>query len=125
MTPLGFEIRKIRSSRGMTLTEHANRIGISAAYLSTLENGYRGVPTQDTLNRIIEGLELRPDEAERVTALTRYSDPKVTVDTSGLAPLATEVANILAQEIRGMTEHQLSELLWLLRSCQPEQAAAK
>jgi hypothetical protein len=39
------------------------------------------------------------DEAEELQRLAEISDPKVTIDTGGLVPEATELTNRLAGEI--------------------------
>ena len=39
MTPFGRRMREMRHERGVTLTQMAEQIGVSAAYLSALEIG--------------------------------------------------------------------------------------
>ena len=39
------------------------------------------------------------DEAEELQRLAELSDPRVTIDTGGLSPEATELANRLANDI--------------------------
>ena len=42
MTPFGAKIRGWRQSKNRTLHQQAEALGVSAAYLSALENGFRG-----------------------------------------------------------------------------------
>ncbi len=51
------------------------------------------------------------DEAEALERLAALSDPKVKIDTSGLSPVATELANRHAADIRGLPEDRLAALL--------------
>ncbi|MFD2032637.1 helix-turn-helix domain-containing protein [Ancylobacter dichloromethanicus] len=92
MTPFGRRLREMRAARGVTLSQMAQAIGVSAAYLSALEHGKRGQPTWLMLQRIMAYFNVIWDEAEALRALADMSDPRVVVDTSGLSPEATELA---------------------------------
>lgn len=99
MTPFGEKIRVMRKERGVTQGEMAAALGISSAYLSALEHGRRGRPTWELLQRIIGYLNVIWDEAEELERLAELSHPKVTVETAGLSPEATALANRLAETI--------------------------
>jgi transcriptional regulator with XRE-family HTH domain len=99
MTPLGARIRQMREERGVSLKEMAKALRVSSAYLSALEHGRRGKPTWILLQRIIQYFNVIWDEAEELQRLAELSDPKVTIDTGGLPPEATEFANRLAADI--------------------------
>ena len=49
-----------------------------------------------------------------MTRLARISHPRITIDTSGLNPLATELANRLADDIGKLEPQTLNELLKVL-----------
>jgi len=51
------QLKDIRKTRGFTIREVAGRSGVSAAYISQLENGQRGTPSPDILQKLSEGLE--------------------------------------------------------------------
>ena len=99
MTPLGHKMRELRASRGVTLKQMAAALNVSSAYLSALEHGKRGKPTWILLQRIIHYFNVIWDEAEELQRLAELSDPKVTIETGGLSPEATELANRLARDI--------------------------
>jgi transcriptional regulator with XRE-family HTH domain len=99
MTPFGEKLRDLRAERGISQKEMAKAIGVSAAYLSALEHGRRGQPTWDKLQRIIQYFNIIWDEAEELQKLALMSDPRITIDTGGLSPAATELANLLAAKI--------------------------
>ena len=99
MTPLGQRIRALREERGISLKEMAAALNVSSAYLSALEHGRRGKPTGFLLHRIIAFFNVIWDEAEELQRLAELSDPKVTIDTGGMAPEATELTNRLARDI--------------------------
>ena len=110
MTPLGAKLRALRAERGVTLKQMAAALRVSSAYLSALEHGKRGRPTWMLLQRIIAYFNVIWDEAEELIRLAELSDPRVTIDTAGLAPEATELANRLAREIANLSPEDLSAL---------------
>jgi transcriptional regulator with XRE-family HTH domain len=114
MTPFGERMRKMRAERGITLKEMASDIGVSSAYLSALEHGKRGRPGWHLLQRIISYFNIIWDEAEDVVRLARISHPRVVIDTSGLEPQATELANRLADDISNLDAKELADLLAVL-----------
>ena len=114
MTPFGERIRQLRQQKQVTMKEMAEAIGVSAAYLSALEHGNRGRPSWYLLQRTISYFNIIWDDAEELVKLARLSHPKITIDTIGLSPQATELANRLADEIKDMTDEQLQQHLQLL-----------
>lgn len=115
MTPFGERLRQLRAERGMTQKEMASEVGVSAAYLSALEHGHRGVPSWALLQRIIACLNIIWDEADELQRLALQSHPKVTVDTSGMHPMATELANLLKQSIADLPPQDLEILIHRLQ----------
>ena len=120
MTPFGDRMRKLRAERGVTLKEMADAIGVSSAYLSALEHGKRGRPGWHLIQRILTFFNIIWDEAEEVVRLSRISHPRITIDTSGLNPRATELANRLADEIGKLDPAMLDELLGVLERKRPK-----
>jgi transcriptional regulator with XRE-family HTH domain len=110
MTPLGRKMRELRESRGVTLKQMAAALNVSSAYLSALEHGKRGRPTWMLLQRIIHYFNVIWDEAEELQRLAEMSDPRVTVDTAGLTPEATELANRLARDVSRLSPEDLTFL---------------
>ncbi|QEN89529.1 helix-turn-helix transcriptional regulator [Labrys sp. KNU-23] len=116
MTPFGARLRALRAARGQSLKEMAEALGVSAAYLSALEHGKRGQPTWILLQRIITHFNIIWDEAEDLQRLAALSDPRVVVDTAGLSPQATELANRLAQDIAKLPEAEVEAMLARLKA---------
>jgi transcriptional regulator with XRE-family HTH domain len=114
MTPFGDRMRKLRAERGITLKEMADGLGVSSAYLSALEHGKRGRPGWHLIQRILTFFNIIWDDAEDVVRLARISHPRITIDTSGLSPRATELANRLADDIGRLDAAALDELLNVL-----------
>ena len=115
MTPFGRRIRELRAARGITLQQMAAALDISPAYLSALEHGRRGRPSRTRVHQICQYFNIVWDEADELQRLARLSHPRITVDTSGLAPEATELANELAQRIRKLPRAKVRALLETLK----------
>lgn len=110
MTPLGAKLRRLRAERGIALKDMARALGVSSAYLSALEHGHRGKPTWFLVQRIIAYFNVIWDEAEEIQRLAEISDPKIAIDTAGMAPEATELTNVLAREIARLDVADLTAL---------------
>jgi transcriptional regulator with XRE-family HTH domain len=119
MTPFGARLRALRAERGLTLHAMADALGVSPAYLSALEHGRRGRPTHALVVAICAQLNIIWDDADELIRLARLSHPRITVDTAGLSPKATELANLLAERIRKLPESTVDSMLDLLRSAAP------
>ncbi|MCI5077533.1 helix-turn-helix transcriptional regulator [Oricola sp.] len=116
MTPFGERLRQLRSERGMSQKEMAQKVGVSAAYLSALEHGHRGLPSWALLQRIIACLNIIWDDADELQRLALQSAPKVSIDTAGMHPLATELANLLQQSIGDLSPEDLDHLIQRVRA---------
>jgi transcriptional regulator with XRE-family HTH domain len=116
MTPFGVKLRQIRAERGMTLKQMAESLGVSSAYLSALEHGRRGRPAHPMVVALCAQLNIIWDEADELVDLARRSHPRVTVDTAGLAPQATELANLLAERIRRLSPAEIERMLAILKA---------
>lgn len=111
MTPFGAKLRALRQQRGITLKDMALGLQISPAFLSALEHGQRGRPSPILVRQICTFFHIIWDEAEELERLARISHPRVVVDTAGLSPTATELANVLAERIGDLSELELEALL--------------
>jgi transcriptional regulator with XRE-family HTH domain len=115
MTPFGAKLRELRGGRGLTQKQMATALNVSAAYLSALEHGHRSAPSFDFVQRVIGYFNVIWDDSEELQRLAAMSDPNVSIDTSGLSPQATELANQLAQRIASMTKEELESLLQCMK----------
>lgn len=111
LTPFGKKLRQLRDKQAMTQKDMAAALGVSAAYLSALEHGKRGVPRWIFIQEVIRVLNVIWDDADELQALAFRSNPRVVVDTSDLSPKATELANIFSEVIAGLSDQEIDDLL--------------
>ena len=120
MTPFGARLRALRAERNVTLTRLATELQVSAAYLSALEHGRRGAPSAGLVHQVNEFFGLIWDDAEELARLARISKPKVTVETGGLTPEQTALANRLAQTIHRLPPETVAAMHALLDQTKPQ-----
>ncbi len=111
MTPFGARVRQLRALRGIRLKQMAADLQVSAAYLSALEHGHRGRPAPGLVMQIAGYFELIWDQVENLKRLAFLSHPRVPVETGGLSPRATLLANLLAEGIGDLDEAAIERML--------------
>lgn len=115
MTPFGRKLRDLRDQRGLSLKQMAEALNLSSAYLSALEHGRRGRPSPGLVMQIIGYFNVIWDEAEDLKDLAEISHPRITLDTSGLSPEATELANRLERSIRALPAETVRRMLEMVK----------
>ncbi len=119
MTPFGEKLRALRAERNVTLKEMAAGLGVSSAYLSAVEHGHRSRPNRRFVHRVCQYLNIIWDDAEELQSLADRSHPRVIVDTAGLSPRATELANRLSDEISRYDNETIERLLSVMDAARP------
>jgi transcriptional regulator with XRE-family HTH domain len=119
VTPFGARVRSLRAARGVTLARLAGELQVSAAYLSALEHGRRGRPSTGLVHQVCEFFGLIWDDAEDLARLARLSHPRVTVNTAGLSPEQTALANRLARSIHRLPPETVAAMHALLDATAP------
>ena len=114
MTPFGERLRELRRAKGVSQKQMAASLSVSAAYLSALEHGRRGVPSWAMVQKIIGYFNVIWDDAEELQRLAETSDPRIVIDTAGLSAKATALANLLAARIAVLDEEEIVALTAML-----------
>jgi len=115
MTPFGARVRQLRDAKAIPLKQMAADLNVSSAYLSALEHGNRGRPAPGLVMQIAGYLGCIWDEAEELKRLAELSHPRIAIDTAGLSPDRTELANRLAQCIRDLPDEAVERMLAVVR----------
>ena len=111
MTPFGERVRELRAAKGLQLREMARDLQVSSAYLSALEHGKRGRPGPGFVMQIANYFGLIWDEVDYLKRLAQLSHPRIPVDTGGLTPKATLLANLLARHIHELDDATIDRML--------------
>ena len=104
----------------MTLRELAAALQVSPAYLSALEHGRRGAPGPGLVHQVNEYFGLIWDDADELARLARLSAPRVRVNTAGMTPEQTALANRLAQTIHRLPPETVAALHAVLDTTTPQ-----
>lgn len=115
MTPFGQKVRELRKAKKISLKKMSVDLGVSSAYFSALEHGYRGQPSPGLISQLCGYFNLMWDEAETLRGIAENSHPRVVVDTAGMSPNSTLLANLLSQKIRTLDEETIE---WVLAEIQ-------
>lgn len=120
MTPFGSKVRSLRKHYNLTQKQLADKLGLSAAYLSALEHGHRGRPSRELVHDMCAAFGLIWEDADELQKLAQISHPRIVVDTSGLSPEATILANTLAETIHTLPLETLKKLNALILETKTE-----
>ena len=71
MTPFGLQLSDLRRRRGLQQQQLADLLQVAPCYISAMEKGRKGPPTEHLLEAITTGLQLTPEEK---TALLRAAE---------------------------------------------------
>ncbi len=116
MTPFGEKLRALRAEKGVAAKDMARGLGISAAYLSALEHGHRGMPNRRFVHQVCQYFGLIWDDADALQELAELSHPRAVIDTSGLTAAHTRLANLLARQVRDLSAAEAEALIARLES---------
>ncbi|MCS7460114.1 helix-turn-helix transcriptional regulator [Paenibacillus doosanensis] len=114
------QLRDMRKLKGFTIRELADRSGVSAAYISQLENGNRGVPSPDVLMKLSEGLNTPYSELMEIAGYLEANVPRsdnVSKPLVNLRRLLRENELIfdgihLSEQDKEWIERMLTALFW-------------
>lgn len=119
------QLKNLRKTKGFTIREVAERSGVSAAYISQLENGNRGVPSPEILMKLSEGLHTSYSALMEMAGYLKEEDTndETAVDRStarnplNLRRLIRENALsldgvLLSEEDKEWIERMLTALFW-------------
>lgn len=84
-SPMGNELRKIRQDLGILMGDLADKLGVSASFLSQIESGKKGIP-DGFVGRITSALNLAPQQQRNLeraaVASTKTFEIKLERDAS-------------------------------------------
>lgn len=109
MSPLSEHLHRLRMRHGLRQADLARRIGYEQSYISALEVGLKGPPTDDFLQRLAEEMSLNEQERGELMEAARQSQRKLTLPLDAPAyvyqlvnNLRDEIPRLTAAEVRAI-----------------------
>ncbi len=113
LTPFGKAIRKLRIDCSMPLKVMADNLGITSAYLSSIETGKRQL-TDEILNNIIGGLRLNSEQALALQSAAAMSVDTVKIDSSLGSASGRETAVMFARTFDALSDDDFHKIMQVL-----------
>lgn len=111
MSPFSVLLHSLRTQYGLRQTELAERVGYEQSYISALEIGLKGPPTQEFIDRIAKAIPLSEAEKEKLRAAAQASQRKLVINPDAptdiywlLSDLRDEVHHLNAAQVRMIRE---------------------
>lgn len=115
LTDFGRFLRKIRIDCGEILKDMADKLNVSAAYLSAVEMGKRNIPKR-WINTISELYDLSEDEKIELNNAADNSAKSITLNFENISDSHKETAILFAREFENVDTETLDKIKKLLRN---------
>ena len=103
----GKVLRKIRIDKGLTMAQMAKAIGITSAYLSTIERGKRNIPKNLTQN-VINHYELSNEQVAELQKAELLSRDSIEIELEDMELSKKSLALSFADNLKDMTYEQVA-----------------
>ena len=113
LTDFGRFLRKIRSDCGEILRDMAEKLNVSAAYLSAVEMGKRNIP-QQWVNRISELYNLSDEDKIKLNNAADNSAKSITLSFENTNSSQKEAAILFARNFENVDNETLDKIKKLL-----------
>ena len=119
VTEFGKELRKLRIDRGDVLKKMADALGCTSSYLSAIECGKRGVPS-DLIPRIQALYGLDDEQVARLEAARDSTLSNVKLDLEGASGEQRDVALMFARTFKSLSREEIEEMKRFLSKASEE-----
>lgn len=110
LTELGKILRKIRIDRQELLRDMAGTLGVSAAYLSAVENGKRNAPVA-WVDKITHAYRLNPEEALQLQSAYDASRDELKIPLHRVSTQQRNTAISFAKALEGLSDDELERIM--------------
>lgn len=115
ITEFGKCLRKTRIDNQELMVDMAEKLGVSPAYLSAVENGKRNAP-EKWVESIIEKYSLSPASADALKAAFDDSQENVKIPLKGATDLQKSTVVSFAKALNGLTDSDLKKIMSVVKS---------
>ena len=114
LTSLGKFLRKIRIDHGEVLKDMADKLGVTASYLSAVETGKKRMPSSWN-NRMCELYDFNQEQTAEFTKAVAETESKIELDLSKATDSQRELAVSFARKFTDFDERQMQKFFDLLK----------
>lgn len=110
LSPFGIAIRKIRLDRQLLLKDMADTLGVSSAFLSSVESGKRRVPKGwiESISRIYH---LSKEDVENLEIASSKSAPDIKIPISAVSSEKRDLAFSFAKALDGLSDQDVERIM--------------
>lgn len=113
LTPLGKELRILRINRGEFLKNMADKLHITPAYLSAIENGKRE-PTKKFMDSLFAEYDLTEQKAEQIEKAYFETVNSVKIDVSLQTREKRDLSLVFARRLDSLSEDEVKSIRKIL-----------
>lgn len=113
LTKFGKELRKIRLDRDELLKDMAQKLGVTVAYLSAVENGNRKVP-DSWLSILSKEYQLHDREIEKLQRLAYAERTQISIDVENAGVKEKNLVFSFARRFGDLSEEDRDEIQRIL-----------
>jgi len=124
MSPFSHLLHELRIRRNIRQAELAELLGYEQSYISALEVGLKGPPTEEFVDRLIQALAISEVEQHRLRTAVQASQRKLVIDPDA-PPDIYWLLNDLRSEVKCLSPGQvrmIREILGLRETLSEERA---
>ncbi len=114
LTSIGKFLRKLRIDQGEILKDMADKLEVSVAFLSAVENGKKRMPTAWS-KKICDSYHLSEEEQSEFTTAIAETEESVEMDLSDVTAQQRELAVSFARKFSDINEEQVEAIKKILQ----------
>lgn len=113
LTGFGKELRKLRIMAGELIRDMAEKLEVTASYLSAVETGKRQVP-DGWVEKITALYDLSPEERKKLQNAADSSALSIKLDLNGMNDRHRQTAVLFAREFGDLDDQKIEQIRMLL-----------
>jgi transcriptional regulator with XRE-family HTH domain len=113
LTRFGKKLRTLRLEKDQRLKDMADELGVTAAYLSAVENGKRSVPDL-WIGKLSDRYGLSDSEIEELQKLAYEDKTNIKIDLNDAEDVEVGLALSFARKFKDLSDEQVSEIQRIL-----------
>ena len=117
-TEFGKTVQQLRQLAGLTLYEVSQKLGLSSAFLSAIENGRKRVP-EDFVERLAKAMPVVQKKMSELEALANQARQQVVVPLHKATKQDADLATSLARKFNSLSEEQKKHIQAILDNYNP------